>query len=1036
VVAVAVKRAAAGDSSSIFSICDLICEACVYLRANGYLRFLITVALGLCAVAGVARSGFAQETAAVSTATIHGHIADQTGALIPGAKITVMTADGKSVGNATADASGAYALTGLEAGSYVVKATFAGFADFQSQPIPVAAGQIKRVDVAMAIEVEQQNVVVSDETPTVSVEAGGNANTLVLKDKDLDALSDDPDELSNELQALAGPSAGPNGGQIYIDGFTGGQLPPKSAIREIRVNQNPFSAEYDRLGYGRIEILTKPGTDKLHGQVFIMGNTSATNTGSPFIQNVPPYYRVQYNASVSGALSKKASFYVSVEQRDNHDEAIYNFYPAVLDPGTGLYSISPTRASGALSNPHNHINISPRLDLQLGKNDTMTLRYQWFYNSETGDIGSTELPSQSVTSTTKENSIQLSDSHIINDRMVNETRFEYRRSQDSTSPVSTSPTLRVSGDFTGGGASEQSSNDHADHFELQNYTTMSLGSQTLKFGAWLRENRDANSSFSNRNGSVVFTEKGYVDALNALAHGQSLSTLPAGDFVSLSVTAGRTAYTTNLFDGALFVQDDWKVNPRLTVSGGLRWETQNHVRDHNDWSPRVAFAYALDAKGKQPAKTVLRAGYGIFYDRLPIGSLMAATRRGFNSGQVQTTQFSPSCLSGTDINNLDFSGCLPAAPYAPTPQTTLVQISPTYHSPYTQQLGASIERQLTKTVTVTGTYLHSFGVHQIVTRDANPYTPVPGTTYYNQSTGPRLNPNLGIIQEYYPEAVFKQNQMILNVNARVSPKLGFFGFYNLSFANTNGAGGFGGGSFASNSYNLSQDYGRAAFVNRNMLFLMGNYTGPWALRFNPFLIARSGRPYNVVSGTDLTGDNFVNDRPAYADASLCTPGQDQYFQTQFGCLNSLPGPGDALVPMNLGNGPASVALNVRLSKTIGVGPKVEGSGGVSGGGFGGPGGPHGGGRGGPGGGLGPGGLGGGGRGGPGGMMGPAGTGHKYNLTFSLEANNVFNNVNYGTPIGTLGSSEFGRSTSLANGPFSGPGGSTSRRMFFQAVFAF
>ncbi|MBW8870571.1 MAG: TonB-dependent receptor, partial [Acidobacteriales bacterium] len=379
----------------------------------------------------------------------------------------------------------------------------------------------------------------------------------------------------------------------------------------------------------------------------------------------PPYYRVQYNASVGGALSKKASFFLSVEQRDNHDEAIYNFTPAVLNPSTGFYSISPTRASGALSNPHNHINISPRIDLQLGKNDTMTLRYQWFYDSETGDIGSTELPSQSVTSTNKENTIQLSDSHIINDRMVNETRFEYRRGQESTTPVSTAPTLSVSGDFTSGGASEQSSNDHTEH-------------------------------------------------------GQSLSTLPAGDFVSLSVTAGRTSYQTNVFDGALYLQDDWKVNPRLTVSGGLRWETQNHIRDHNDWAPRVAFAYALDAKGKQPAKTVVRAGYGIFYDRLQIGSLLAATRRGFNSGQVQTTAFSPSCLGGTDINNLDFSGCMPAAPYTPTPQTTLVQISPTYHSPYTQQLGASLERQLTKTVTVTGTYLHSFGVHQMVTRDANP----------------------------------------------------------------------------------------------------------------------------------------------------------------------------------------------------------------------------------------------------------------------------------------------------------------------------
>jgi hypothetical protein len=206
------------------------------------------------------------------------------------------------------------------------------------------------------------------------------------------------------------------------------------------------------------------------------------------------------------------------------------------------------------------------------------------------------------------------------------------------------------------------------------------------------------------------------------------------------------------------------------------------------------------------------------------------------------------------------------------------------------------------------------------------------------------------------------------------------------------------------------------------------------LRLNPFLIAHSGRPYNIVSGTDLTGDEFINNRPSHADASLCTAGQDQYFQTQFGCLNSLPGPGDSLVPMNLGTGPAAVAFNLRLSKTIGIGPKVESAGGANGGGAGG--GPHGDhGHGGPGGGLGPGGLGGGG-GGPWGMMGPQGTARRFNLTLSAQALNMFNNVNYGTPIGTLGSNEFGRSTSLASGPFSGPGGSTSRRIFFQAVFAF
>ena len=277
----------------------------MYLRLHCITHFLIALAIVLASM--VAR-GQTAAPAAAAGAAIHGHIADQTGALIPGATVTVTTVDGKVVATAKADASGAYSANGLAAGSYVVSAEFAGFAPFQSQPIVLAAGQMKRVDIAMAIEVEQQSVVVTDETPTVNTEASGNANAIVLKDKDLDAFSDDPDELSSELSALAGPSAGPNGGQIYIDGFTGGQLPPKSAIREIRVNQNPFSAEFDRLGYGRIEILTKPGSDKLHGQFFIQGNDSALNTGNPFIADVPPYNRIQYNGSINGALTQEVFF--------------------------------------------------------------------------------------------------------------------------------------------------------------------------------------------------------------------------------------------------------------------------------------------------------------------------------------------------------------------------------------------------------------------------------------------------------------------------------------------------------------------------------------------------------------------------------------------------------------------------------------------------------------------------------------------------------------------------------------------------------
>ena len=699
-------------------------------------------------------------SAAVTTSTVHGKVTDQTGALIPGATVTIANRDGVPVKAVQADGSGGYEVRGLAAGSYYVQVSFAGFAPFQSPLIPVSAGQVKRVDISMAVQAEQQNVVVTDESPAVNVEAGGNANSVVIKGKDLDALSDDPDELSNELQALAGPSAGPNGGQIYIDGFTGGQLPPKSAIREIRINQNPFSAEFDRLGYGRIEILTKPGTDKLHGQVFAMGNYSGFNTGSPFVKSIPPYNRFQYNGTVSGALGKKASFFLSVEQRDNHDQQVYDFTPAVVgtcDFGYGVYTAGSNICSGSEANPHNHVNVSPRIDLQLGEKNTLTVRYQFHYDAESGDISSTQLPSQSISSNEKEHALQLSDSQIINDRTVNETRFEYRRATETDTPLSNLPTIRVSGNFTGGGAASQLSNDHQEHFELQNFTTMSVGRHAVKFGAWLRDNRDANTSTSNRNGTLTFSFAGYQDALAKLAAGQNLNSV-GSDLVSFSVAAGRTNYAANVFDGALFLQDDWKVNPRFTLSGGVRWETQNHISDHNDWAPRVAMAYALDAKGNKPAKTVVRAGYGIFYDRVQIANILAATQQSINSGQTEVTATSPTCLNATSLTSVDFSGCLPPAPYASTANSTIVEIAPRFHAPYTHQFGGSIERQLTKTTTATVTYLHSFGVHQVVTRDSNAYQPLPGTTYYNSTTGARPNPSLGIVQQYFPEAVYKQNQ--------------------------------------------------------------------------------------------------------------------------------------------------------------------------------------------------------------------------------------------------------------------------------------
>ena len=883
------------------------------------------------APAASADSQAAAGQAATSGATVRGHITDPSGALIPGTQITISNSKGQTIGTATAGPDGGYEVH-APAGNVTVTATSPGFAPFVSQGIALAAGQAKRIDIKMAIETADQTVTVTDDSPTVSVDPDSNSSSMVFKGKDLDALSDDPDELSNELSALAGPSAGPNGGQIYIDGFTGGNLPPKSSIREIRVNQNPYSAEYDRLGFGRIEILTKPGTDKLHGSFFALGNDNNFNTGNPFTKNIAPYDSYQYNGTVNGSLNKHASFYISAEHRSQNYDSVYD--TPCDEAGNCTCPSTEFCVNGSIPNPRSRTNVSPRFDFQFGAKNTLTVRYQYYHDSESGNLGSSSLPTEATGESTNDNSLQMSDTEVISDKIVNETRFQYDRSLSNTTSVSSAPNIQVTTGFSAGGSTEQFIHDHEDRWEFQNITTMSLGAHALKFGTRVRDSRDANNADSGFNGSFTFNGNS--------AYTTAVKNPSAATPEQLNYSSGNPAVVANIFDEALWVQDDWKVNPRWTVSGGLRWESQNHVQDHSDWAPRISTAYALDGKGGKQAKTVLRAGYGIFYDRLQVGDFLTINR---SNAQTQFTLDNPinddtgtgSCF---DATTFDPTNCTTATPTVNT--RTIYSVSPTYRSPYTQQFGASIERQITKTQTATITYLHSQGVHQLVEINANAPFDNPG---YNSTAGYRY--------QFFPEGIFKQDQMIVNSNARISPSFSLFGFYVMNFAHTDGAGG----STASNSFNLAQDYGRAAFVSRNFGILVGNYTAKWGLRFNPFLIAQSGRPFNVTIAGDPYGDGFFNHRPGVVSSALCTPMSTQYVsEPGYGCLDTAPAAGEKLIEANAGHGPAAVAVNLRISKSIGIGPKVEPKNSDDGGPRGGPGGGGRGGGGGPGGGFGPGGF--------------------------------------------------------------------------------
>ena len=977
--------------------------------------FLQIAAVGLlCLTAARAYS----QSATATTGALHGQVLDPSNAAVTGASVVLTGADGTSAG-ATTNQQGAFDLKNLAPGKYTLEVIAKGFALYKNQEVEIAPDQTKNLNILLSIEEQEQQVTVTDQTPMVDVNPQNNAGAITISGKELDALPDDPDELQTDLEALAGPSAGPNGGQFYIDGFTAGQLPPKSSIREIRINQNPFSAEYDKVGYGRIEIFTKPGTDKWHGQVSVNASASALNSENPFFDKsasstpYPGYYTTQYSGNLGGPLSKKASFFFTADIRDINDVEVVN--AQTVDPTT--FAITPF--SAAIANPRKRYNIGPRVDYQLTKTNTLSVRYQYYRDNETNEgIGGFLLPSQGYNALSTEQTLQVSDTQAFGTNIINETRFQYLRDESSQLPVSTAPSVSVGGAFTGGGNNSGNINDNSNHYELQNYTSIQFSKHFLKFGGRLRGLTDSNSATSGFNGAFVFPS---IQAYQATLEGSQQGAVQYSVTGNANTNLNLTNFSVGQVDVGLFIQDDWRIKPNITLSLGARFEGQNEISDHDDWAPRLGFAWGIGGRGKTPPKTVLRAGFGIFYDRFnETYALQAERLAGGADALTQYVVTTPGFFNATapvPISSLPATLTLPST----------YRLEPNLRSPSTTQTAVSIERQLTKIANVSVSYLNSRGADQLFTNNIN--TPflgeyIPTQPLLNRPLGP-----IGNVYEYESEAIFRQNQLFVQGTVRAGSKLLISTYYTLNYAKSDASGA---NSFPSNPYNILADYGRASFDIRNRYFLLASIALPYGFRFSPFLIASSGIPYNVTLSQDVLGTSQFNYRPTFASAS--TPSQNVVTVPGLPAFNTVPPPGEE-IPVNFLTSAGRFTLNVRLSKTFGFGKAAEGPNGA------GAGGPGGGGRGGGGGGRGPGGPFGGG-GGFGGIAG--GSNKRYNITFSINARNLLNNVNAAVPSAVLfpptasspaeASSFFARPNSPALGPFNT--NSANRQIYLQASFSF
>ena len=976
---------------------------------------------GLCAQAPAAgTTGQAAAPAAGALGGLTGFVTDPSGAGIPKASVRLTTGSGASYDAAT-NREGIYEFKDLPAGVYTLKAVAKGFALFTKENVQIIAKQQVQVNISLVIQVEEEKVEVTEETTKVDVNPSNNAGTVVMKGKDLEALSDDPDELQSELEALAGPSAGPNGGQIYIDGFTAGQLPPKASIREIRINQNPFSSEYDKLGYGRIEILTKPGTDQLHGQFMVMGNTAAFNSRNPFAGGgeIPSYDSEHYEGNLGGSLSKRISFFTNIERRNLNDLSVVN--TPFVDPAT----LQVSNVAGAFPNPRTRTELSQRFDFQLTPNNTLITRYQYWRNNEVADgVGPFNLPAVGYDALSTEHTFQMTDTQVLGPRTINEIRFQYIHEEQDQNPLNTTPTISVKGAFTAGGSSGGTSLDTQNRYEVQNITYFNVGKHALKYGGRLRASTDDYLSNAQFNGVYVFGSRpnpgatvpcamltppatnqltglqAYQITLNCQAQNIPMSAIVANgggaSYYSLnSSPTGNAAADVSWFDGALFLQDDWRIRPNVTLSTGLRYEMQNNLGDRTDFAPRIGIAWGLDGNGKNKSpKTVLRAGYGIFYDRFTSDLVL---HQELQNGLIQ---------QHFQVQNPDFfdpNQTIPV-PQSSTPEV-VYHVNDSLRSPYIMQTGVSVERQLAKYANLSVTYLESRGVHQFYTNAK----PAPPTTALPPGTTPQ------IIYQYQSGGTFKQNQLIVNSRVQMGANLTLWGYYTLNYANSNTSGANYVPSIpcyavpAGTPCGINEDFGRASFDVRHRAFVGGTVSLRWGFRVSPFVIAQSGYPFNITTGQDLYGINEFNTRPT---AGAC--GSPDVKSTVYGCFNEVAQPGQIGIPINQETAPGRFVLNLRLSKTFGFGEKKEPAargGGTSAGTFGRGPGPH----------------------GDRGMWGGA-SNNRYNLTFTVNARNVFNNVNVSNPIGDLSSPLFGESNGLADRPFSNS--TANRLIYLQCLFNF
>jgi hypothetical protein len=752
-----------------------------------------------------------------SSRAISGTLLDPSGAAIAKAQVVLLNSDNKPVAQVTMDNSGFFRFDNLAPGAYVIDFHAEGFRDARVNTNLTGKRQTPvRVTLQIAVPNETVNVATGVSAPLVSIESSENQNTNTIDRNALDRVPVfDQDYITTMSRFLDDNATGTNGVTLVVNGIeANGPGVTASAIQEVKINNNPYSARFSRPGRARLEIVTKGGTPNYHGSLNFMFRDAVFDATNAFATSKPPERRQYYEGSLTGPIGhgKRTSFLLSLDEDVDDQRAVVDSAAIAAAESFGLGPITQN-----VPFPTHHFFGSGRIFHDLAKGDQFWVGYSYEHRTiENQGVGGTILPSAGTDTRFLEHEINVSYLHQFSPHWLNQLRFLVGHFDNSVASISAAPQLAVSGLFTAGGAQADSRRTEY-HFDGTDFATYASGKHQLSFGIDIPDiSRRGLDDFTNREGTYNF------------ASSTDFSTGTPTTYL-VQTGQGHVVFLEKVFSG--FVEDNIRVKPNLSLYLGVRYYWQNYFHDVPDnFAPRVSFAYAPTAN----SKTVIRGGAGVFYDRTgpsPIGDLLH-----FNG-----------------VNLLRFIVESPHYPVLPselssTP-TSIVTLDSHSRIPYQIQYSMGVERQVTAKSTASAVYIGNRGIDSFRSIDAN--APVGASIF---------RPDLALGQDRQIQSLGYLKGNALELTFRGKPSKYFSGQvqYTLSRTYNNSSGIT---FFPANSYNPSADWGRSDNDRLHKFDLLASSQPTRFFTLGVALSLYSGKPVNIITGSDDNHDGIINDRP-------------------------------------------------------------------------------------------------------------------------------------------------------------------------------